>query len=540
MTLISVTFVLFLGISLLVYYVLPADRRWISLFAASLFFYLCSGWKHVVFVLSAAAAGYVCMRWIQKLYDEDAAASEAERQEAAKPDDTKRTERKPEKKAGGHATDPAVRRKARRILTVGLAIVIAMLFVSKTDRLWLSAIRTITRGRITLYSLSALGISYYTFALAGYMADVYWKKDRAETGFCRLLLYLIYFPHITQGPIPRHGRLAPQLFAGHAFDYERLCFGLQRMVWGFFKKSVAADRLALVTAAVFSSDTPYPGGICLLAVLCSAFQLYFDFSGCMDIVIGVSECFGITLDENFTRPFFAKSAAEFWRRWHITLGTWFKDYVYLPVSISRLTTELSRRCKDRFGRKAARNVMTVVPLAVVWLLTGLWHGTGADYILWGCYWGTIIICSTVFAKQIKDLDKKLSIDPAGRGWQRWQMVRTFLIFCGGRALTAPGSLRQSAGMMKRVFTAFGFSAFTDGTLQTLGLDFANFLVLLIAFIMIAAVDILNERGVNIRRRIAALPLALRWFLYYLLIMSVIILGKYGAAYDSSAFIYAGF
>lgn len=513
MTLISVTFVLFLGITLLVYYVLPAGRRWISLLCASLIFYLCSGWKRIAFVLAAAAVGFICTRRIQRLYDANADAEEA---------------------------DPAVRKKARRILVIGLIAVIGMLVGSKTDRFWLAAVRALSGGRITLPSLTALGISYYTFALAGHMADVYWKKDKAESNFFRLLLYLIYFPHITQGPIPRHSRLAPQLFAGRPFNYERLCFGLQRMVWGFFKKSVAADRLALVTAAVFSSETVYPGGICLLAVICSAFQLYFDFSGCMDIVIGVSECFQITLDENFSRPFFAKSAAEFWRRWHITLGTWFKDYVYLPVSISGVVTRLSKRCKDRFGRKAARNVMTVIPLAIVWLLTGLWHGTGADYILWGCYWGAIIICSTVFAKEIRNLDKKLGIDPASRGWQTWQMIRTFLIFCGGRALTAPGSLRASADMARRVFTSFGPRSFIDGTLMTLGLDAANMIVLLIAFILIVAVDILNERGVCLRREIAARPLIIRWVLYYLLIMAVIILGKYGAAYDSSAFIYAGF
>ena len=354
------------------------------------------------------------------------------------------------------------------------------------------------------------------------------------------MLYLIYFPHITQGPLPRHGRLAKQLFAGASFDYRRLCFGLQRMVWGFFKKSVAADRLALVTAAVFSGEEAYPGSICLLAVICSALQLYFDFSGCMDIVIGVSECFGIMLDENFTRPFFAKSAAEFWRRWHITLGTWFKDYVYLPVSISGPVTKLSRRMKDRFGRKAARNVMTIIPLAIVWLLTGLWHGTGPDYILWGCYWGVIIIFSTVFAKEIREFDKKLHIDPAGQGWQVWQMIRTFLIYSGGRLLTAPGSLSATGRIIRQILTGFKAGALVDGTWFSLGLDLPNTLIFAGSFILIAAADVLNERGMMIREKVGGMPLVIRWLLYYLLIMTVVVLGKYGAAFDSSAFIYAGF
>ncbi|MBO7710106.1 MAG: MBOAT family protein [Lachnospiraceae bacterium] len=533
MTLISATFILFLGLALLLYYLFPSGKRWYVLLAASLVFYLCSGWKRIVFVLFSCLTGYLVTRKIAGIYEKASRAREENSQDGQEGQQGR-------KKQSGAGADAAGKKEARAVLTAGLVVIIGLLFVTKTAQMWTAALASLSRGRISLAVIVPLGISYYTFALAGYMADVYWKKDQAETNFLKLLLYLIYFPHITQGPIPRHGRLAKQLFAGAPFDYRRLCFGLQRMVWGFFKKSVAADRLALVTAAVFSGEEVYPGSICLLAVICSALQLYFDFSGCMDIVIGVSECFGITLDENCTRPFFARSAAEFWRRWHITLGTWFKDYVYLPVSISGPVTRLSRRMKDRFGRKAARNVMTVIPLAIVWLLTGLWHGTGPDYILWGCYWGVIIIFSTVFAKEIREFDKKLHIDPAGRGWQVWQMIRTFLIYCGGRLLTAPGSLSATGRIIRQILTGFKAGALADGTWFTLGLDLPNTLIFTGAFILIAAADILNERGVLIREKVGEMPLVIRWLLYYLLIMTVVLFGKYGAAFDSSAFIYAGF
>ena len=382
-----------------------------------------------------------------------------------------------------------------------------------------------------------LGISYYTFGIIGYMADVYWKKDEAEKNPLKLLLYMIYFPHILQGPIARHRKLASQLAEGHRFDYQNFCFGLQRITWGFFKKLVIADRFAVIVNEIFDNYGQYEGQYFIIAILACVVQLYCDFSGCMDIALGVSECFGITLDENFKRPFYSRSASEFWRRWHITLGAWFKDYVYMPMVINPRLIKLSKRAKDKLGARFGKSIMTIVPLAIVWLLTGLWHGTGIDYIVWGCYWGIIIIVGTVFAPEFKKLNKKLNIDTESDLWKNFQIVRTFLIFCGGRLLTAPGDIRVSMEIIKSMFTKFNIWIWFDQSIYELGLDRQNLWAGLFALVLLWFISYKQEHGTNIREKIASYPLPLRWILYYGLFFAVLVFGMYGSGFEASAFVY---
>ena len=301
---------------------------------------------------------------------------------------------------------------------------------------------------------------------------------------------------------------------------------------------VIADRAALMTAAVFKNHLAYSGIFYLLAVLASAIQLYADFSGCMDIALGISECFGIELQENFKRPFFSTSAAEFWRRWHITLGAWFKDYVYMPLVINPRLLKLSKKIKDKRGARAGKNVMTVIPLLIVWTLTGLWHGTGLGYIVWGLYWGIIIIISTVFAPEIKKLCDKLHINTESAGWKRWQRIRTFLIFCGGRLLTAPGSLMISGAMVKSFFRDFNPWIFFDKEIFNAGLSVQNMWCLILSILLLAFVSFRQESGVKIREKVASYPIVLRWILYFALIFVIIIFGIYGPGYSSNAFVYS--
>ena len=351
---------------------------------------------------------------------------------------------------------------------------------------------------------------------------------------------MVYFPHILQGPIARHRLLAHQLIEGHAFEYTRFCYGLQRMVWGFFKKMVIADRFSIIVTTVFNNPSEYTGLIFVVAILAAAIQLYCDFSGCMDIALGISECMGIKLEENFQRPFFSKSAAEFWRRWHITLGAWFKDYVYMPLAISPVLIKLSQKTKDKFGKRFAKSFMTVIPLVAVWLLTGIWHGTGWNYVVWGCYWGAIIIVTNVFALEIKTLTNKLHIDTSAPWWGWWQMVRTFLIFCGGRLLTAPGDLATTWEIIQRMFAEFNIWILFDGTLWRLGLDYPDFCVGILATVLLWWVSLQQEKGIVMRDKVAALPIVLRWSVYYAGIFAILILGMYGPGYEASSFVYMNY
>ena len=398
-------------------------------------------------------------------------------------------------------------------------------------------LRKFAAGLPTYAILAPLGISYYTFSLIGYMADVFWKKEKAETNYFKLLLFTSYYPKILEGPISKHRTVAPQLVEGHRFDYQRVCFGLQRAVWGFFKKWVIADRLAIIVTYVFKDLEGFCGSQILVAAIFGAFQLYCDFSGCMDIGLGISECFGITLEENFRRPFFSRSAAEFWRRWHISLGVWFKDYVYMPLSVSPKLMKIARGFKKRLGRRAGKNFMTIIPLSIVWLLTGLWHGTGINYIVWGCYWGIIIILTTVFEPEIRKLTKWLKIPMDSKGYVLFQQIRTFLLFVFSRLITLPDSLEGTGVAIRKIFTEFQFWKLFNGSLLTEGVDEKRLFIAILALMLLWVVSRQEEKGQGYREWVADRPIVLRWIIYYAVIFAVLIFGAYGSTYNASAFVY---
>ena len=382
-----------------------------------------------------------------------------------------------------------------------------------------------------------IGISYYCLSLIGYLADVYWKKERAETNYFKLLLFTLYFPKILEGPISKYRTVGAQLAEGHKFDYTRICFGLQRMLWGFFKKLVIADHLAVIVSTVYADCQSYTGSILLVAAIFGAVQLYCDFSGCMDIALGVSECFGITLEENFKQPFASRSAAEFWRRWHITLGAWFKDYVFMPLAISPRLMKISGFLRKKLGKRVGKSFLSVIPLAVVWLLTGLWHGTGANYMAWGIYWGLLIILSSVFEPEIRKLTAKLKIDTTSPGFRFFQMSRTFWLFVISRIITLPETLEGIWYTIQSIFTNFAPWKLVDGSLYKLGIDRPQFLVTMLAIALVGFVGSRHEKGIRIREWIAARPIAIRWLIYYGAIFAVLIFGAYGPGYDAGSFVY---
>ena len=232
----------------------------------------------------------------------------------------------------------------KTILIVTLVLNFGMLGILKYLNFLILNLNRMFDGRLTFLDLALpVGISFYIFQSMGYLLDVYWKRQKAEKNLFRFALFVSFFPQILQGPIGRYSRLAGQLFEEHRWDGRRAEEGLQRILWGFFKKMIIADTAAPFVAALFDEYQTYPG-LAIFAVLAYSAQLYGDFSGGIDIVIGISRIFGITLDENFKRPFFARSITDFWHRWHITLGTWMKDYVFYPVSLSRWM--------NRFGKTA--------------------------------------------------------------------------------------------------------------------------------------------------------------------------------------------
>jgi len=520
----SIKFIIFLIMFAGIYYMVPKKYRWIVLFIASVIFYLSAGIEKLPIIVLTSLFVFLSARQINKVYEISEKEADMkqltgrQRMEFLAP---------VKKKCRNSYLIPTI------VLAVGILCyckigtrVVEILQKNISDWTWNDII-------------VPLGVSYYTFSNIGYLLDIYWRKQKPISNYFKFLLCVAYFPHIVQGPIARYHKLSDEIFKEHPFDFTQVCFGIQLMLYGYFKKLVIADRLALFTGQVFGSVAEYEGLVIVIALIFSSFQVYMDFSGCMDIVQGASQIFGIKLADNFNHPFFSKSAAEFWRRWHITLGSWYKDYVYLPVVTSGLLARITTKVKEKKGKELAKKVNSAIPPAVVWLLTGLWHGTGWNYIVWGVYWGVITISSTIFAKQYKKITETLHIDTTTSVYQCFQMLRTFLIFTIGRLITVPGTIRNTIVTIGQMFKSFNPWIFWDGTLYQMGIDFKDICVIIIGLLFVRKISMLQENA-SVREMIAKRNIVLRWAIYYGAIFTIIIFGIYGSGYNASDFIYANF
>ncbi len=522
----SAGFLIFFGAFLLLYVLMP--RVWLRqavILAGNIVFYLFAGGKSLLAVLFATTVVvYAVSVLMGKVYE----GFEAET-----------AEMKPKERM---QILPGYRKKAVRYLIAGIVIVLGILLYGKIGRLaGLPEVVSFDglRRRGMMAVLVPVGVSYYTFSAVGYLLDVYWRKAKAERNYFLLLISMTYFPIIVQGPISRYDRLMKQMKELPGFSYERVTLGLQRMVWGLFKKLVIADRLSMYTGTIFADIGSYAGVEVILAVAANVMHIYMDFSGCMDIVIGAAEAMGVTLDENFRQPFFSKGAAEFWRRWHITLGTWFKDYVYMPIATSKGMMKKTAELKKSRGKRISSFAQTAIPLIVVWVLTGLWHGTGPDYLIWGLYWGVLIIVESTFAPEFRKVTEFFRVDPESYGHRLFQMVRTFVYFAIGRMITALGNAGSFVTIMRSITREARPWVLFDGTILGYGIDAQDMGVLLIAIAVVWIVSILQTK-MNVREALAKQPLVLRWIVYLAGIIAVVVFGIYGPGYTASAFVYGAF
>lgn len=417
-------------------------------------------------------------------------------------------------------------------------LLLSLVIISLISGLALVKIMSSFQNKINKF-IFPVGISYYTFSLISYLVDIYWGKDRAEENYCKLLLFTIYFPKILQGPISRHKNLAPQLNEGHLFSFTNLSYGFQRMLWGFFKKSIIADRISILVSTTMKDYAQHGGALIVLSIALSCIQLYCDFSGCMDIAGGVSEIFGISLEKNFDRPFFATNIAEFWRKWHITLGAFFKDYVYMPLSVSPHMIKFASKIQKTFGKNTTRKIWIIIPTSVVWIMIGIWHGTGINYVIWGIYWGTLIILSALCKKKLNYYITLLHINTDSGSWKAIQIVRTFLLFLLGRIISMPSNLSDSWSVITAFFTRFNIWEIFDGTIYKLGLNGMNLHIALLSIILLFVVELIQAQR-HIRDIIANWNIIIRSLVFSIADVCVIILGIWGPAFSVSNFAYMNF
>lgn len=389
--------------------------------------------------------------------------------------------------------------------------------------------------------LAPLGISFYTLTLLGYLIDVFYEITPPETNILKLGLFGYYFPTLLSGPLLRYNDIKEELYARHPLNYKQITYGIQRILWGFFKKLVISERLALIVNTVYDKPEAYSGSVIAFAGICFTLQLYTDFSGYMDIVIGISETFGISMPENFKAPFFARNIQEYWRRWHITLGTWLRNYLFYPLLRTKVFTEMPKKLKIRLGKKRAKQITVFAAMLILWFTIGYWHGGVAKYIIGsGILHWFYIVTGELLEPVWQKLRTLFHIRETGKGFIFFQRVRTFLLVTIGLILFRAENLETGARMLLRVITHWDFVSILNGTLLQLGLDWIEITIAVVSLVMLLLVSTYQEGHGSVRDYIAARKLPVRWILYYALLFYVILLGQYGPGYSASEFIYQGF
>ena len=509
---VNVYFIYFLPALMLAYQLTPKKFRWFTLLGGSAVFFWLISHELIVWCIAAALICWAAGLWMEHF------------QKKA----VDRKSRKKMKKASG-----------RVCFAAGFLIVAALAYLKYTPFV-LNNYAAITHHEITIPKLIApIGISFYSLQAISYLLDVHWGRIKAEHNPLKVMLYLMFFATVMEGPMGRWEDEADTLFAGNPITGLSITTGGVRILWGLFKRMVISDRMNTLVNELFSVHAEYTGMMVIFSAVVVTVQLYLEFSGTIDIVIGSAQLFGVKLPENFRQPFLARNAAEFWRRWHISLGTWFKNYIFFPVSTSKLMKKWGRFGRKHCGKYLTNVVTSAIALLPVWLLNGLWHGGEWPYIMYGVYYFVILLLE-VMLKPVQDkLLEQLHWSENAAGFVWFCRVRTWIIICLGETLFRCSTLAQFGHMMKELFTTPFISGFLANVMD-LNLDLGDYIVILAGIIIVAIVDLRMEKDPDLLTNVPQLSTPRRWAIYYSLIIAIALLGAYGAGYDPVDLIYAGF
>lgn len=491
----SFSFFLFFPIVTALYFICPFRWRWALLLAASCYFYMSFVPVYILILALTIIVDYSAAIWIEKT-------------------------------AG---------RKRTWILTGSILVTCLILFVFKYFNFFNNNVAALAKLLGWNYSLGILhlilpiGLSFHTFQSLSYVIEVYWGKFRAERHFGIYALYVMFYPQLVAGPIERPQNLLPQFHIPHTFDYVRVTDGLKRMAWGLFKKVVIADRLKVYVDLVYGNPTQYDGINFIVATIFFAFQVLCDFSGYSDIAIGAAQVMGFRLMENFKQPYSARSVSEFWRRWHISLMSWFRDYVYIPLGGNRV--------------QVARWYWNIM---VVFLISGLWHGANWTYVIWGMLNGIYVVIGTATKDFRERCVQKIGLDRLPVVHHMLQVGMTFGLIClawiffraqtvsdavymithlfsvkGGASLTGSSAIQQIKEMIKPVFLVFHKKEFLFMVMLIIGLEIVHYF---------------QQKG-SIRSFLSLKPLWVRWTVYYAGLIGILVLGVFN---HENQFIYFQF
>lgn len=481
----SIQYLLFLGLNLLVYYLLPRRARNVQLLLASYFFYMCWNPAYALLMLFSTAVTYGC----------------------------------------GLLVGNAVWGKRRLWVALSLLLNLGVLFFFKYYNFAAGLLSDVIHAAglgldvPLLDVLLPVGISFYTFQALGYTIDVYRKDVEAEKNFIDYALFISFFPQLVAGPIERSGHILHQLKEYHPFRYENIKTGIYPVLWGLFKKVVIADNLASMVNTVYNHPQNQGGGAFLVATVAFAFQIYCDFSAYSDIARGSARMLGFRLMENFHCPYFATSIQDFWRRWHISLSSWFKDYLYFPLGGSR--------------KGKARTCLNVM---IVFFVSGLWHGAALTFVAWGLLNGLYQVVSKLIDPLRQKAMTLLHLSGDNLFVKGFRICFTFFLTCMAWVLFRANSLPDALTAYRAIFSIPVTGL--DGTLTALGVSNRALILLLVCVLVLAVADWLIHSK-NLFQRLDR-TVALRYAGYFLLAAAILLFGSYGEGYDPQAFVYFQF
>ena len=510
MELLSLKFIVFLILSLCAYYAvhkIAPKKQWVILLVVSMIFYSWSGLKNFIFIFITALTVYAGSSIIQLISKRYAAAKES----GICKDELK-------------LLKSSLQIKKRIVLYSVLLINFGILAYIKY---W----NTVFEGITSLFKISEgvhlskfllpLGISFYMFQSAGYLIDVYNGKYKAERNFFKFLLFVSFFPQLIQGPINKFDQISVSLYEPHSFDWDKTKRALFLILFGTVKKYAISNLISGSVAQIFDSpkaDTP--GSTIIFGILLYSIQEYADFSGGIDMLTGSAELFGVKMMKNFRQPYFSTSLGDFWRRWHISLGAWMRDYVFYPLALTKPMQNLGKTCGKKFGKNLSRSVPAGIANIVVFFVVGLWHGAELHFIVWGLYNGLVIAASDILSPVFSRITAALKIPAESKPFHVFRIVRTFIIVGIGRYFDRIGNIKDCMMFFKNSVCNFRFDMMLSFDNNKILSNHVLIMVLIFSMLVVLINSCIAERGKNMYDLLQGAHTVVRWAVYYFMIFLI--------------------
>ena len=532
MNIVSYKFFILLITALILYYTVPKKNQWFCLLIASLTFYIFSGIFNIFYILITSLSTFYAAKKINSF---NSAYKLSKKEENISKEELK-------------VLKNQTKTKKRIILILILLLNFGILAALKYWNTIINSINTKTAINISFLLINKgkglllpLGISFYTFQSISYFMDVYNEKFQSEEKFFRYLLFISFFPQLIQGPINRYDKTGKELKEEHSFVFDNIKEGLLLFSFGLMKKFVVADTLVKFIELIFDSPyNNYPGSIIVAGILMYSIYQYADFSGGIDMVLGIAKLFGINMQPNFRQPYFSINLGDFWRRWHISLGLWMKDYVFYPLALTRFMQKIGQKCA-KLSKHLGRAIPAGIANIIVFLIVGIWHGPEMHYVIWGLYNGLVIALSDLFKPLFTKITNVLKFNTKTTAFKIFQIIRTFIIVNIGWYFDRIYDVSKSFHYLNNTFTNFGakyFKSLMKSFITEISFAKSKMGLALIGTLIIFIISVLQTKYQNIYEYYKSRNIVIRWGVLYIFIILYLISRTFASGAET--FMYANF